>query len=118
MTKRIEQRYSIKFCQKLGDTQARTIEKIQEAFGDDALGKVQIKEWYNRFKDGRTSVDSEPRSGRPSTSGDDEMIAKVRRIVYEERHVTIEKFVAEIRISHGSVQSVHSVHIVQAFLVK
>jgi len=54
MTRRLEQRYCIKFCQKLGDTQVETIPKIQQAFGDDALSIIRIKEWYNRFKDGST----------------------------------------------------------------
>ncbi|XP_014774322.1 protein GVQW3-like [Octopus bimaculoides] len=118
MTERIEQRYCFKFCQKLGDTQTKTIEMIQKAFGDDAMRKTQMKEWYNWFKDGHTSVDSEPRCGRPSTNRNDEMIAKVRGIVYEDCHVTIEEIVAEVGISHGSVQSVHSAQIVEAFLVK
>jgi hypothetical protein len=51
MTERLEQRYCIKFCQKLGDSQVETIWKIQRAFGEDAMGITQIKEWYNRFKD-------------------------------------------------------------------
>ena len=54
MTERIEQRYCIKVCQKLGDTQVETIRKIQQAFGDDAMSITRIKEWYNRFKDGST----------------------------------------------------------------
>jgi hypothetical protein len=37
MTERIEQRYCIKFWQKLGDTQVETIQKIQQAFRDDAM---------------------------------------------------------------------------------
>jgi hypothetical protein len=37
MTQRLEQRYCIKFCQKLGDTQVETIRKIQQAFGDEAM---------------------------------------------------------------------------------
>ena len=37
MTERIEQRYRIKFCQKLGDTQVETIRKIQQAFRNEAL---------------------------------------------------------------------------------
>jgi hypothetical protein len=44
MTERIEQCYCIKFCQKLGDTQSETIRKIQQAFGNDAMGVTQIKE--------------------------------------------------------------------------
>jgi hypothetical protein len=67
-TGRLEQRYCIKFCQKLGDSQVETIWKIQRVFGDNAMGITQIKEWYNRFKDGRTSVVSDARSGRPTTS--------------------------------------------------
>jgi hypothetical protein len=47
MTKRVEQRYCIKFCQKLGDSKAETIRKIQQAFGNDAMGATQIKEWFN-----------------------------------------------------------------------
>jgi hypothetical protein len=53
---------------KLGDTQSETILKIQQAFSNDAMGVTQIKDWYNRFKNGRTSVDSDQHTGRPSTS--------------------------------------------------
>jgi hypothetical protein len=49
MTERLEQRYCIKFCQKLGDTQVETIHKIQQAFGDDAMGITEIEEWLNFF---------------------------------------------------------------------
>jgi len=89
MTERIEQRYCIKFCQKLGDTQGETIRKIQQAFGDDAMSITRIKEWYNRFKDGATSVDSEPRHGRPSTSRNDNVIKEVRTLVMQDRHITV-----------------------------
>jgi hypothetical protein len=58
----------MKFCQKLGDRGVETIWKIQRVFGDHAMGITKIEEWYNRFKDGRTSVDSDARSGKPSTS--------------------------------------------------
>jgi hypothetical protein len=59
MTERVEQRYCIKFYQKLGDSKAETIQKIQQAFGDDAMGAMHIKDWFNRFKDGRTLADSD-----------------------------------------------------------
>ena len=50
MTESIEQRYFIKFCQKLGDSQTKTIQKIQQAFGNEALSQTQIKERFNHFK--------------------------------------------------------------------
>ena len=43
MTESIEQRYCIKLFQKLGNNQTETIEKIEQAFGDDALSQTQIK---------------------------------------------------------------------------
>ena len=106
MTERLEQRYCIKFCQKLGDSQVETIRKIQRVFGDDAMGITQIKEWYNRFKDGRTSVHSDARSGRPSTSRNDELIDQVRALVMQDRRVTVRELVEEVGISTGSVHSI------------
>ena len=47
MIESIKQRYFIKFCQKLVNNQTETIEKIQQAFGDKALSKTYIKEWFN-----------------------------------------------------------------------
>src|SRR5215469_5328299 len=89
MTERLDQRYCINFCQKLGDTQVETIRKIQQVFGDDAMSITRIKEWYNRFKDGSTSVDSEPRHGRPSTSRNDNVINQVRTLVMLDRRITV-----------------------------
>ncbi|XP_027237035.2 protein GVQW3 [Penaeus vannamei] len=102
MSERIEQRCCIKFNHKFGDTQVQTIQKIQQAFGDEAMGITQIKEWYNRFKQGQTSVKSKPLSSRPSTSRTGEFIANVRRIVEYDRRITINETVGEVGISIGS----------------
>ncbi|XP_049271908.1 histone-lysine N-methyltransferase SETMAR-like [Rhipicephalus sanguineus] len=106
MTERLEQRYCIKFCQKLGDSQVETIGKIKTAFGDDAMSRTQIKEWYNRFKDGRTSVESEPRSGRPSTCRNDQVITEVNAVVMRDRRVTMREIAEEVGISTFSAHSI------------
>jgi hypothetical protein len=103
ITERPEQRYCIKFCHKLGDSQVETIRKIQRGFGDDAMGIAQIKEWYNRFKDGRTSVESDARPGRNSTSRNDELIGQVQNSVMQDCHVTVREPAEEVEISTGSV---------------
>ena len=94
------------FCQKLGDSPVETILKIQTAFGDDAMGVIQIKEFYNRFKDGRISVDNEPRSGRPSTSRNDQVITKVDAVVMRDRRMTIREIAEEVDISTFSTHSI------------
>jgi len=34
-------------CQKLGDSQVETIQKIERVFSNDAMGITQVKGWYN-----------------------------------------------------------------------
>ena len=101
-----EQRYCIKFCQMLGDTQVETIRKIQQAFRDDAMSITRIKEWYNRFKDGSTLVDSEPRHGRPSTSRNDNVINQVRTLLMQDRCITVRELADEVGVSIGSVHTI------------
>ena len=83
--------------------QVHTIQKIQQAFGDKAMGITDIKKWYNRIKQGQTSVESKPRSVRPSTSRKEEFFANFRRMVENDRHKSINDFVGEVGISTGSV---------------
>ena len=63
-------------------------------------------DWFRRFKEGKTSVESDPRSGRPSTSRNKEMIAKVRTIVCNNRRVTVRKIVDDCGISVGSCDAI------------
>jgi len=90
----------------LGDSQVETIRKIQQVFGDDAMGITQIKEWYNRFKDGRMSVESNTCSSRPSTSRNDELIDQVWTLVMQDHRVTIRELALEVGISTGSVHPI------------
>jgi hypothetical protein len=106
MTERMEQRYCIKFCQKLGDSKAETIQKIQQAFSNDAMGAMQIKEWFNCYKDGCTLADSDQRSGRPSTSRNANVIENVRSLILEDRHFTVPEIVDKVGISTGSAHSI------------
>src|ERR1051325_11336911 len=106
MTEKLEQRYGIKFCVKLGDSQVETIRKIQQAFREEAMGTTQIKEWYNRFKDGCTSVESEARSGRPSTSRNEIAIDQIRTLVMQDRRITIRELADKTGVSIGSVHSI------------
>jgi hypothetical protein len=67
------------------------------------MGITQIKEWYNPFKDGRTSVESDARSSRPSTSQNDKLTDQVLTLAMQDRHVTVRELAEEAEISTGSV---------------
>ena len=51
-------------------------------------------------------MESDHRSGRPSTSRNEEVIDQVRKKVLEDCRLTVQEIVAEVRISTSSVQSI------------
>ena len=106
MTERVEQRYCIKFCQKLGDSQSETIRKIQQVFGEDAMGVTQIKEWFNRFKSGRASAESDQRSGRPQTARSAAVVERVRNLVMADRRSTVREIAQEVGVSKDSPHAI------------
>jgi len=63
MCESTEQHICIKFCFKNGKTATETYQLLQQAYGEDAMGRTQVFDWFRRFKEGRTSVESDPRSG-------------------------------------------------------
>ena len=85
-----KQRICIKFCFKIGKPVTETYQLLQQAYGEDAMGHTQVFDWFHRFKEGRTSVESDPCSGRPSTSRNKEMIPKVRTVVRNNRRLTVQ----------------------------
>jgi len=70
------------------------------------MGRTQVFDWFRRFKEGRTSVESDPCSGRPSTSRTEEMIAKIRRIVRNKRRLTVREIADDCGISVGSCDAI------------
>ena len=70
-----KQHICIKFCFKTGKTATETYQLLQQAYGEDAMGHTQVFDWVRQFKEGRTSVESDSRSGRLSTSKNEEMWA-------------------------------------------
>jgi hypothetical protein len=123
MTEHVEQWYCIKFCQKLGDSKAETIRKIQQAFSDDAMGATQIKEWFNHFKDGCTLADSDQRSRRPSTSRNENVIENVHSLILEDHHLTVREIADKVGTSTGSAHSIltenlHMCRVVAKFVPK
>jgi hypothetical protein len=101
-----EQRVCIKFCFKLGKSAAETHQMIKQAFDDDALGQTQTYDWFNWFKNGRTLVDDDERSGRASTSTTPENVAKVCEVIREDHRRTIQDVCNILVLSYGTCQRI------------
>ena len=70
------------------------------------MGRTQVFDGFRRFKEGRTSVESDPSSGRPSTSRNEEMIAEVRKIFRNNRRMTVRETADDCGISVGSCEAI------------
>ena len=97
-----EQRFTVKFCVKLGKSTTETFAMLNTIYGDVAMKRATSFRWYKRFKNGRLSVEDDERSGRPSTSTDDPHIDKINSRVRANRRLTERELAEECGISVGS----------------
>ena len=101
-----EQRCTIKFCVKLGETGIETFNKLKQAYVEHALSRSQVFKWYKAFSEGRESIKNEPRSGKPSTSKTDNNVEKVRALVRPDRRLTVRMIAGELNFNHTTVHHI------------
>jgi len=102
----IAQRYAILFCVKLGDSATTTHEKLQQAFGDDATSKAQAFRWHKMFSSGRTIVEDEEHSGRPSATRTSDNTARARELVRSDRRLTVNMTADEVNVNREALRRI------------
>jgi len=70
------------------------------------MDRSQTFQWFSRFKTSRTLTDDNEHSGQPVSSSTPEMIERVRQIIHEERHRTIDVVSMLVGISHGTCHKI------------
>ena len=101
----IEYRAVIRYLYLKGKTGQEIHCELNNVYGSSAPSYAQVKFWVVEFKRGRTSLEDETRSGRPSDATDEEMCNKVRDLVYSDRRIKVEEIANALHISHGSVST-------------
>ena len=86
----------------LGKSATETLEMIQLGFGDQSLSRAQVFQWHARFKTGRTSVDDDECTGRPTSCTTPETVARIR----QDRRLTIRDIAEEVEVGYGTCQRV------------
>ena len=77
------------------------------SFGESTMSRTQVQLWYNRFKEGREDVsDDARRPDHPSTSTTDENIKAVKKMILDNRRITIRDVADDVGISFGSCQAI------------
>ncbi|GFT45561.1 HTH_48 domain-containing protein [Nephila pilipes] len=68
------------------------------------MGVTQIKEWFNRFKDGRASAENEQRCGRPQNVA--ATVERMRNLVMANRRFTVREIAKEVGVSKDSAHAI------------
>jgi len=75
---------------------------LQQAYGEDCLSHTQCHKWYQRFKSGKTSIEDNLKSGRPSMSMDDDHIEKLLVVIRQNCCLTVCEVAEEVGICKSS----------------
>ena len=66
------------------------------SFGESSNSRTQVQLWYNRFKEGREDVNNDVRRSRRSTSTTEENIEAVKKMILNNRRITIRERVLKM----------------------
>jgi hypothetical protein len=72
---------------------------IQQGFGDQSLSHAQVFQWHARFQTGRTSVDDDERTGRPTSCTTPETVARIVELNHQD-------IAEEVEVGYGTCQQV------------
>ena len=77
---------------------------IQQGFRDQSWSRTQVFQWHTRFKSGRTSVDDDEHTGRPTSCTTPETVACIQQLIHQDRHQTIRDIAEEVEVGYGTCQ--------------
>ena len=95
----------IKFCVKNEIKCNKVCGILTKAYGESAMSKTRVYEWYKRFQDGLEDVEY---AERPSTSTTDKNVEKVKEMVMNDRRITIREVTNDVGKSIGSCHEIFS----------
>lgn len=88
-TSKEEIRFVIKFCALSGQTPGDTLNQITKVYGDNSVCQTIVFDWHKRFREGRTSIEDNERSGLPVSKHSEQAVEEVRALLKEDRRYTL-----------------------------
>ena len=76
------------------------------AYGECIVSQKSVCKWYKLFTEGREEVNDDARPGRSSTSTTTEKTQAVKKIVMENRRITVREVAEDVGISVGSCHAI------------
>ena len=68
------------------------------------MGASSVRRWVKHCKDGNTSIQDQPRSGRPHKASTEPNKKRFDEIMKEDRRVTLDAIATKLVIGHNAVQ--------------
>lgn len=87
---RCEIRSVIRYLVAKGKSPSEVFSEIKTVYGEGVMNRTSVFKWCREFKNGRTDVHDEPRSGRSSILTD-ELVEKTDEAVRGDRRSTLEE---------------------------
>lgn len=108
MTQELKLKYRavIEFLMLEGETCANIHTRLVNVYAEDAPSLTTVKNWVWEFKRGKSTLEDEPRSGRPREATSEEMIAAARAVVEENRRASYRCIAEQLGISKDSVMQI------------
>ncbi|KAG5328400.1 GVQW3 protein, partial [Acromyrmex charruanus] len=88
-----EIRSVIRYLVWKGKTPVEVYNEVKTAYGDKGMNRTSVFKWCREFKNGRTSVHDDQRSGRPSILTDD-IVEKIENALRDDRRLTVDELSA------------------------
>ncbi|KAG5305971.1 SETMR methyltransferase, partial [Pseudoatta argentina] len=88
-----EIRSVIRYLVWKGKTPVEVYNEVKTAYGDKGMYRTSVLKWCREFKNGRTSVYDDQRSGRPSILTDD-IVEKIENALRDDRRLTVDELSA------------------------
>ena len=76
----LEERYTIKFCFKIGKNATETYGMLQTIFGPSCMNRAPAFQWHKRFKEAREPARDDEMCGRSKEVNTPELIGQRVRV--------------------------------------
>ena len=108
---KIEFRAVIKFLTKQGKTPQTILEEMSAVYGDSCPGKTMVYKWHSLFKQGRESIEDDPRPGRPVEATSSDIVEKIEKPVLEDARLKKRQLAEMVGVSPTTILNILHQHL-------